>query len=431
METFSAKRIQFRNGERHSVLCRRNGLPVHEVTLYLAGFRTRGRAANTIHSICTSLVLLYGVLDDLGVDLISIFSRGEFLSIPDLFRLAAAAQYRLSNICSGRQVNFAFRGVIDLEKIRLRRTSSGHEIEGIGVATQALRIRCIADYLDYLSGYFAANFSDVDRRAILDERAIALQAFRRHIPKVSGRARLGARIGLSVQEQRSLLDVVDVGSTRNPWSRDFVKYRNWLIVILLLATGMRRGELLGMQIRDLDLNSPKLRILRRADAPEDSRRVQPNTKTNDREVEVRFGIMRAIWNYVHHYRHRIDGARRHPHLFVSETGQPLSLKSIDKLFDQLSRACPELPFRLTSHVMRHTWNLRFSEQAELLGIDPTVEERARNEQQGWVDNSRSAATYTRRYVTQKGREVALKLQEQLDEPCSQESPPITFKPSPA
>jgi integrase len=43
---------------------------------------------------------------------------------------------------------------------------------------------------------------------------------------------------------------------------------DWLIVVLLLATGMRRGELLGLQIGDLDQRQPKLRIIRRADASE-------------------------------------------------------------------------------------------------------------------------------------------------------------------
>lgn len=36
MERFIAKRVRFRNGERHSVLGRPGGLPVHEATLYLA-----------------------------------------------------------------------------------------------------------------------------------------------------------------------------------------------------------------------------------------------------------------------------------------------------------------------------------------------------------------------------------------------------------
>jgi len=72
---------------------------------------------------------------------------------------------------------------------------------------------------------------------------------------------------------------------------------------------------------------------------------------------------------------------------------------------------------LTSHVMRHTWNERFSEQAELMGLTDAAEEKARNEQQGWTDNSRSAAVYTRRHASRKGRELSLKLQERLDDSC--------------
>jgi hypothetical protein len=59
MTRFVAKRVRFRNGERHSVLSRRGSLPVHEATLYLARYRKRGRAANTIHAVCTVLALLY------------------------------------------------------------------------------------------------------------------------------------------------------------------------------------------------------------------------------------------------------------------------------------------------------------------------------------------------------------------------------------
>jgi len=43
--------------------------------------------------------------------------------------------------------------------------------------------------------------------------------------------------------------------------------------------------------------------------------------------------------------------------------------------------------------MRHTWNERFSEQAEALGLTDAVEEKARNNQQGWSDNSKMAATF--------------------------------------
>jgi integrase len=125
--------------------------------------------------------------------------------------------------------------------------------------------------------------------------------------------------------------------------------------------------------------------------------------------------MRAVWNYIKH-RRTIKAARGYPQLIVAETGRPLSEKALDKVFMQLREACPGLPVQLTSHVMRHTWNERFSEEAEALGLSDVTEERARNEQQGWADGSKSAQTYTRRHAAKKGREVALKLQEKLDVP---------------
>jgi hypothetical protein len=66
--------------------------------------------------------------------------------------------------------------------------------------------------------------------------------------------------------------------------------------------------------------------------------------------------------------------------------------------------------------MRHTWNERFSEEAEKQDLPEVAEERARNEQQGWADGSQSGAVYTRRHTTRKGRKVTLKLQEDLDVP---------------
>jgi integrase len=121
-----------------------------------------------------------------------------------------------------------------------------------------------------------------------------------------------------------------------------------------------------------------------------------------------------VWDYIKQ-RQEIRVARKYPQLIVADDGHPLSAKSIDKIFSQLRGACPDLPRKLTSHVMRHTWNERFSEQAELMQLSDAVEEKARNEQQGWADNSKTSIIYTRRYASRKGRELSLKLQEKLDE----------------
>jgi len=121
-----------------------------------------------------------------------------------------------------------------------------------------------------------------------------------------------------------------------------------------------------------------------------------------------------LWSYINNERRSIMAARKVPQVFVSDEGDPLSQASIDKVFLQIRQACPDLPEDLSSHVMRHTWNERFSEEADALGLSESAEEKARNTQQGWSDNSKMGVTYTRRHTAKKAREVSLKLQEKLD-----------------
>ncbi|WP_317205090.1 site-specific integrase [Janthinobacterium sp.] len=353
-----------------------------------------------------TLALLYRELATADIDLLQRLRQGQFLTAQELNRLVDATQYWLADLSDEDAEQQGSSNVIDIKRIRIRRKSAVEETRSVRVATQSTRLRYIADYLGFLATYIGAALSAPLRKELALESDRALEALRAEIPRVSKRVKLGSREGLSKQDQDRLLRVVDPNSPDNPWQRGFVRERNWLIVVLLLATGMRRGELLGLQIRDLDQRFPKLRIIRRADTSEDPRRIQPNAKTNDRELELRPAIMRSVWSYINHHRRKIKAARKFPQLIVADDGQPLSLKSIDKIFVQFRAACPGLPVRLTSHVMRHTWNERFSEQAELLGLTDAVEEKARNEQQGWADNSESATTYTRRYATRKGRVLA-------------------------
>lgn len=408
---YVAQRLLFQNGERTSVVAVPGGLPVHEVTLYLGRYRTKGRAANTIHSVCQILALLYRELDAAGINLMERLIAGRFLTSAEVQRLAQVAQYRIEDLDDADDDSGT--NVISLQRVSLRRNRKTVELKPVAVETHATRLRYVADFLQFVSDYVASTLPREAQRDLRTDTEYALKALREHIPRVSGRAKLGARVGLSKAEQDRILAVVHPESDENPWTRGFVRLRNWVIVVVLLATGMRRGELLGLQIRDILPNQPKLKILRRADDPTDARLIQPNTKTHDRIVELSPSIMRVLMDYQRE-RRGIKAARAIPQLFVSEDGNALSASSIDKLFRQLREACPGLPVAITSHVMRHTWNERFSEQAEAMQLPEVAEQRARNSQQGWSDNSKTAAIYTRRYTNRKGEELALKLQENLD-----------------
>lgn len=413
MSKYVAQRIRFQNGERHSVLQLSNGLPVHEVTLYLGRYRTKGRAANTIQFVCVSLALLYRELAAAGVNLLLRFEHGRFLTSQELDRLAAAAQYRIDDVDEDA-AGVSGSNIISINRVTMRRAKQAEERRPVDAQTQASRLRYIADFLKFFSTYVAATLPPSQRSALEADAERALVAFKEHVPRVSKRAKLGARVGLSEEEQARVVAIVHPDSPDNPWKRGFVRRRNWLMVVLLLATGMRRGELLGLQVRDLSKHDAKLRIVRRADDAEDPRLVQPNAKTQDREIELTVSIRKKLDAYLEE-RRSIKAARLISQVFVSEDGNALSEKTVDKLFRELREACPGLPLALTSHVMRHTWNERFSEAADAMGLSEVTEQRARNTQQGWADDSKTGATYTRRHAARKGQEIALKLQEKLDD----------------
>jgi len=412
MTRYVAKQIKFRNGERHSVLSRVGDLPVHEATLFLARFRTRGRAANTIHVVCRALALFHRWQGS-EIDLLARLRQGQFLTIPELHRLADTVQYRTADSLEDDEVVSAKPQIIDLNSVRAKRSRVRETPQAVGAANQATRLRYIAQYLTFLANYFAVSLSPERRAALEADAKVGVALLTAQVPKVSHRATLGARQGLSKEAQDRLVAVVHPDSSENPWKRGFVRQRNWLIVVLLLATGMRRGELLNIRISDLAQRDPKLDIVRRPDSSDDPRMLQPTPKTRERTIELRASIMKQLHEYVAS-RHTIKAARKHPFLVVSDDGEPLAYKSVDKIFADVRRACPDLSIDLSSHVMRHTWNERFSEAAEAMQLEATAEERARNEQQGWAYNSKTSQVYTRRHTDRKGRELSLKLQEKLE-----------------
>lgn len=122
MVRYDTKWLKFRSRERHSVLSRVGGPPVHEATLFLARFRTLGRAANTIHIMCRVLALLYRWLHKVEIDLLARLTQGQFLTKPELYRVADTVQYRATDLPEDDEVDGTKPQVIDLNTVRAKRS---------------------------------------------------------------------------------------------------------------------------------------------------------------------------------------------------------------------------------------------------------------------------------------------------------------------
>ena len=280
----------------------------------------------------------------------------------------------------------------------------------------ANRLRYIRMYLQWLAEetlgrhvlapLSAARLGDLSRRVA--------EAIDSRIPRRSGGNTLSQREGLSEESVAELLRIIDPQSPDNPWRDPHTRYRNALLIQWLLNLGLRVGEALGVRVSDIVAYRKEVTIHRRADDPDDPRRYQPQTKTRARVLPFGEALLSETQAYILSHRSALPYSKKHPYLFVaSRTGQPMSQSAIGRLFKDLCEQSPSLLQGLSAHLLRHTWNDEFSKKMDEKGVTPENERQARSYLMGWSPTSDTAATYTRRYVRNKAKEVSLELQDKL------------------
>ena len=279
--------------------------------------------------------------------------------------------------------------------------------------TGANRVRFVAGYLEWLASHSRATGA----RHRLRDTVEYLNAR----SKISTQRTSESRKGLTPEHRKRLLAVINPSSPENPFGSQAVRHRNLAIVSCLDETGMRRGELAGLKIPDIDFRKLTISIHRRPPDPHDPRREKPRTKTNARLVPLRPELADILFDYISVWRRAEPGARTHGYLFVSHRGTrpgaPLSPRAIGKIFDSLQGV---LGFDLHPHMLRHTWNDRFSAAIDRNtppgGHTPEAsEERIRNFLMGWSPNSNMADGYSRRHIERAARDALRGMHEGLYE----------------
>ncbi len=92
------------------------------------------------------------------------------------------------------------------------------------------------------------------------------------------------------------------------------------------------------------------------------------------------------------------------------TGAPLSLSAVNAIFAELRNAFNGEFDAVTPHVLRHTWNDRFSEIMDIAKVSEAEEERMHSFLMGWAPTSKTSVNYTRRHVRLKAQQVSLAMQ---------------------
>ncbi len=414
---YRVKKVRFQSGERFPLLISAaTGIPLWNPTLFVVTeFRAASRASATLQQTTRALMFAHQIFDHLNIDLDARLTEGRLLNLGELDTLADLAsmsQQWLDGHLNAEKAKARKPAVVSFEKARMRLNSSdtGHPV---AAQTKDIRLMYTRDYLAWLARRSMLRSSTsspihqaLDNAArLMKGQLSARMSCSRNVNDVD------ARQGISADTEARVLAVTQPNSPENPWKNVHVRMRNQLIFVWLLQLGLRAGELLGVRLEDINLRTGELLIARRADDPNDTRTDEPNTKGKSRLLALGDDLSELTRAYVHGPRRAIKSARKNPFLLVATgTGEPLSKTALSKLFVELRRRVPDLPEELSPHVLRHTWNDRFSEFMDKTGISSEDETRMRRQQMGWSEASVMAATYTRRHTRRKTNEASLRMQ---------------------
>ena len=413
--------VVFKNGERFPILIERSrGLPLFDPTVFaLSEVRGRNRAHNTIEQVLRAVAVFHLYCDSFGIDVTSRLTDGQLLTLAEIDSLVQYCRVPLASHYADTKADCPsvtppkFSRSVERLRDAMSRTVVSDEVSP---ATATIRLRYIRQYLDWLgrSRILKLKVTDSTRSSLEKVAQTTRDAISARLPGNRSDTGTAQREGMDPAAFEQMLAVLEPNAPNNPWTGSHARERNALMVLWLAFLGLRRGELLGVRVSDINFRSNEVLIPRRADDPLDSRRQQPNAKTNDRLLPLDEHLVRRTQQYVTGQRRGIKGARKHDFLFVANgSGAALSLSAANKIFIALRTRCSELPNSLSPHVLRHTWNDRFSEHMDREKVPEEQEMRLRRYLQGWSETSDTPEVYTRRHRREAAKRASLDMQRSL------------------
>lgn len=409
---YSIKISVFSTGERFAHLIdSETQLPHFDSTIFnMVMLRGRGLATSTIEQVLRAIKILILFCEVREISLSTRMQSGTLFQCGELDELLRLCRKPMADIGPAllSSKSHSAKGVTN--RIRLFPSSrSGSEVCSKWVAD---RITYIREFVNWLADRQLSRLTEncEKYRMLREQKDAFYKKLKATVPMKKGRNNANSRMGLSEEQQESLWRVVASDSTENVWVGRHCRVRNELMVRMFHTLGLRRGELAGVSVRDINFRMKTILIRRRADDRQDPRVIQPNAKTRDRILPLSDSLLRRIQDYVIGERKLQSRAKTHQFLFVANGGNPLGLRAINKIFETLVKRCGAF-IELFPHLLRHTFNDNLSAHMDANKTSEAEEERIRSALNGWKPSSGTAATYTKRTIERKANEASLLIQE--------------------
>lgn len=330
----------------------------------------RGKSYQTCYISIVSIKLLYEFFDSLGLNFEELAIAGEFQPIFD----------KLDSV-----IHFLYVGQQDVKP-----TTSNPLFDTY--------LRGLKFFFKWLIARYSKE-SNQNLLSLIDEKFTSSSL---HLPSFASEYK-----NLDDHSVQIIRNLVLPTSGRNPF-KEKNRLRNWLMIELLLQTGIRSGELLNLKVPDIYKNGEnyylRIRQSSEQETNTDPRWKKPSIKNRHsiRTVAISKTLFIAFEKYLSPGHRKKRQKNKHGYLFTSERGSPLASNTLTAIFKRVEitlEKIPVLAVKLTPHVLRHTFVEKML--CYLLEVKSMEMERAKDELRnicGWSINSPMPNHYARRYI---------------------------------
>lgn len=335
------------DGERLPMLVDQRGLPIIEANVF--ALTQRGLAWRSIKKKLRSVGLVHEWANENIIDLAERIASGRLFSETEI---------------NGSLISF------------LKRSHQQRKVQKLIVAAKTFNVLVMhaREYLIWRINTHLVRIPATDHRFhAIETKRLVISQWLAEAKISTSTASNEVNKGLSADQLILLLELTDPKFPGNPWTSEDIRERNRLIVLLLIAFGLRPAELQTVRVEDLQFGAiSAVEVIRRPHDPNDPRPNSPEVKRSGRVLPImEFQFAKQIDNYIMEWRPKLED--RNPkgsnYLVLSKKGDPISYSSIAKIFQRLREVDGRFPKNFSAKTLRHVFSGAMERKMRESGIE--------------------------------------------------------------
>lgn len=351
---------------------------------------------------------------------------------PNSIKADQSAILNLYRFCEGNDIDLVYRianqqplTIGEIEAFSLYCSFRRDDGERAGVGLYKSRMRVALGFISYIWMFHQdALANQPDKLEASRTNYERMERAFKIYEKAPYQGERKDKLGLTENLQTRFFEIISPaeGNTLNPWRSHKIKWRNYILLMLIVLSGNRKGETLQLKLNHLQLTGPRkyFEILKPKKEISYIRAEAPSIKTLGRQVDLHEDFAELLIYYIENIRTLFRGGSKTSFVFISHRdGCELSLQTPNAILNDVVKLYPEFKGLLSPHRLRNTFHDLLNEALEKKFKDESplskkiLKSPIQEAAGGWTHGSEMPDHYSKGNIQARVSDFHLKIQEQI------------------